>query len=88
MNEQLKMEFPCNHFYVYETPNGATSRGCCKYCGGVVEGVNSLDESWDNMNKLSFIKDRNYRAKDNDIDLILDNPKSRNFTLRGILRNA
>ena len=35
---------PCKHFWQFESPNGETSRGVCRYCGAVQEAKNCLDD--------------------------------------------
>ena len=32
----------CTHFWVFETPDGPTSKGKCKYCGLETEARNSI----------------------------------------------
>ena len=32
----------CKHFWVYESPDGETSKGVCKLCGTETTGRNSL----------------------------------------------
>ena len=34
----------CNHYFIYETPNGSMSKGVCKYCGLKTKGRNSLPD--------------------------------------------
>lgn len=39
----------CRHHWKIASPNGATSRGVCKYCGAERDFPNSTNESvWDN----------------------------------------
>lgn len=39
----------CRHHWRIASPNGATSRGVCKYCGAERDFPNSTNESvWDN----------------------------------------
>ena len=42
------LESDCNHHWVIESPNGPTSRGCCRACGEIREFKNSVQiTSWE-----------------------------------------
>ncbi len=42
------VESNCHHHWVIESPNGPTSRGCCRTCGEIREFKNSIQiTSWE-----------------------------------------
>ena len=51
------MDGECKHWWVFESPNGPTSRGQCKWCSRTIEGFNAIepDVSWMNMWKWQDI---------------------------------
>jgi len=60
----------CTHYWKFEPPNGATSRGVCEYCGAVQEAYNSVeDESFGRISLVSIFPE--WYLKENPIDLIL-----------------
>lgn len=44
MQENALAEQVCRHHWLIDTPNGPTSRGCCKHCGATSEFQNAMDD--------------------------------------------
>ncbi len=71
---QLTLDLKCPHYWIYESPNGRTSKGTCKYCGVECKGFNSLpmdketDSALYSVRRVDMIK----RATYNSIDGILE----------------
>ncbi len=41
----MKHKQPCQHHWVYESPNGPTSKGVCKKCGETREDRNTIKQA-------------------------------------------
>lgn len=58
----------CQHYFEFESPNGRTSKGTCKWCGTVKEDYNSFDyDKTDFVFPIPSIK----RTPINNVDSIL-----------------
>lgn len=42
--ESLVQEVVCRHYWIVESPSGATSRGVCRYCGKVRSFRNTAED--------------------------------------------
>ena len=39
---QLTLNLNCNHYFIYDTPDGTYSKGHCKYCGKEDKALNVM----------------------------------------------
>ena len=51
MNNQLPLCL--SHWFVYDTPNGTFSEGCCLYCGKKDKALNVMPQELKAHNKIS-----------------------------------
>jgi hypothetical protein len=77
----------CNHWWICESQNGEKSQSYCKLCGEKKEFLNAFPMGTF-LNPHSLVSPKVPRPRDNDIDMILVAPKTRQKSLERILDNA